>query len=45
MRFFSFWVLPVISGVVWLGMLLSMLLYWIVHTDRQRYSSMADRQS
>ncbi|KAL9941973.1 hypothetical protein D7B24_001021 [Verticillium nonalfalfae] len=45
MKIFSFWVLPVISGVVWLGMLLSMLLYWIIHTDRQRYSSMADRQS
>ncbi|CRK32375.1 hypothetical protein BN1708_005764 [Verticillium longisporum] len=47
MRIFSFWVqvLPVISGVVWLAMLLSMLLYWIIHTDRQRYSSMADRQS
>ncbi|KAM0335733.1 hypothetical protein ACHAQA_000783 [Verticillium albo-atrum] len=45
MKFFSFWVLPLISGIVWLGMLLSMLLYWIVSTDRRRYSSMADTQT
>lgn len=32
--------LPVISALVWLGMLLGMLLHWIVDTDRRIYPSM-----
>lgn len=41
----SYWWLPVISGLVWLGMLLGMLLHWIIDTDRRRYPSMSDGQS
>ncbi|KAF7555521.1 hypothetical protein G7046_g6539 [Stylonectria norvegica] len=39
--FFSYWVLPIISGLVWLGMLLGMLLHWIIDTHREHYASMA----
>lgn len=37
--------LPVVSGIVWLGMLLAMLLYWIYQTDRRIYPSMTNNQS
>ncbi|KJK77946.1 hypothetical protein H634G_06913 [Metarhizium anisopliae BRIP 53293] len=37
---FSYWLLPVFSSLVWLGMLLGMLLHWIVDTDRRIYPSM-----
>lgn len=37
--------LPVVSGIVWLGMLLAMLLYWIYQTNRRIYPSMAEGQT
>ncbi|KAH6987340.1 Frag1/DRAM/Sfk1 [Ilyonectria sp. MPI-CAGE-AT-0026] len=37
----SYWVLPIISGLVWLGMLLGMLLSWIIDEHGRRYSTMA----
>lgn len=45
MRLISYWLLPVISGVMWLVMLLVMLLYWIYGTDEERYSSMSEHQT
>lgn len=41
----SYWWLPVISGLVWLGMLLGMLLDWIIHENRAHYPSMSENQS
>ncbi|CAM1508488.1 Fc.00g053360.m01.CDS01 [Cosmosporella sp. VM-42] len=41
----SYWVLPIISGLVWLGMLLGMLLHWIINDDSEHYTSMADTAS
>ncbi|KHN95392.1 Frag1/DRAM/Sfk1 [Metarhizium album ARSEF 1941] len=38
--FFSYWLLPVVSSLVWLGMLLGMLLHWIVDTHRRIYPTM-----
>ncbi|GAO17018.1 hypothetical protein UVI_02022070 [Ustilaginoidea virens] len=43
--FLSYWLLPVFSSLVWLGMLLGMLLHWIVNTHRRRYPSMAANAS
>ena len=37
--------LPVVSGVVWLAMLLTMLLYWIIHTHSEAYPSFRRNQS
>jgi Frag1/DRAM/Sfk1 family protein len=37
--------LPVVSGIMWLAMLMAMLLYWIYQTDRTIYPSMADNQT
>ncbi|KJZ75550.1 hypothetical protein HIM_05013 [Hirsutella minnesotensis 3608] len=36
----SYWVIPVFSSLVWLGMLLGMLLHWIIDTHRRHYPSM-----
>ncbi|TWU77526.1 hypothetical protein ED733_007360 [Metarhizium rileyi] len=36
----SYWLLPVASSLVWLGMLLGLLLHWIIDTDRRVYPSM-----
>lgn len=41
----SFWWLPILSGFIWLGMLLGMLLYWIVGTDSVRYPAIPEEQS
>ncbi|KAL7892283.1 Frag1/DRAM/Sfk1 family domain-containing protein [Trichoderma sp. SZMC 28014] len=38
--FFSYWMLPVISSLVWCGMLLGLLLYWVVNTHAEHYSYM-----
>ncbi|KAH6606334.1 fk506 suppressor sfk1 [Trichoderma cornu-damae] len=35
--FVSYWMLPVLSSLVWLGMLLGLFLYWIVDTDSEHY--------
>lgn len=45
MRIFSYWMLPVISGIVWLAMLLAMLLYWIIHLNREILPSMSSNQT
>ncbi|KAK3181065.1 hypothetical protein K4F52_007606 [Lecanicillium sp. MT-2017a] len=36
----SYWWLPIISGLVWLGMLLGMLLHWVVDKNKQPYGFM-----
>ncbi|KAK3956492.1 Frag1/DRAM/Sfk1 family-domain-containing protein [Pseudoneurospora amorphoporcata] len=41
----SYWIFPIISGVVWLGTLLGLLIYWCVNEDRRHYSSMDSRQT
>jgi hypothetical protein len=38
-------VFPIIAGVVWLGTLLGLLLYWAIATHGMRYSSMAGTQN
>lgn len=40
----SWWVYPIIAGIVWLATLLGLLLYWIIPGDRRHYSSMAESQ-
>ncbi|KAK1594813.1 Frag1/DRAM/Sfk1 family protein [Colletotrichum navitas] len=45
MRILSYWIFPIISGLVWLGMLLGMLLYWIIDTNRVVYPSMTPPQT
>ncbi|OTA61110.1 hypothetical protein K449DRAFT_351826 [Hypoxylon sp. EC38] len=45
MRYISYWVLPVISGLMWLATLLGLLLHWIVDTHRVRYASMNENQT
>jgi hypothetical protein len=35
---------PVLSGLMWLGTLLGLLLHWILDTKRTHYSSMGDTQ-
>lgn len=41
----SYWIFPVLSGLVWLGMLLGMLLGWIIVEHKVHYSSMYDGQT
>ncbi|KAJ6438675.1 tyrosine kinase protein [Purpureocillium lavendulum] len=43
--YFSYWMIPVFSSLVWLGMLLGLLLHWIVDTHRRVYPSMNDGQT
>ncbi|KAI5461099.1 Frag1/DRAM/Sfk1 family-domain-containing protein [Mariannaea sp. PMI_226] len=38
----SYWVLPIISGLVWLGMLLGLLLWWIVQDHSRRLPTMSE---
>ncbi|KAF6827426.1 frag1 dram sfk1 family protein [Colletotrichum plurivorum] len=45
MKILSYWVFPIISGLMWLSMLLGMLLYWIIDTDRMIYPSMSSPQT
>lgn len=40
----SYWVLPIISGTVWLGTLLGLLLHWIIGTNQMFYPSMSPGQ-
>ncbi|KXX75158.1 Protein sfk1 [Madurella mycetomatis] len=40
----SYWVFPIIGGVVWLGTLLGLLLYWLLDADRAHYASMVETQ-
>ncbi|KAJ2902981.1 hypothetical protein MKZ38_010565 [Zalerion maritima] len=41
-KYFSYWVLPVFSALVWIGTLLGLLLHWLVDTSREHYPSMSD---
>ncbi|KAL2146531.1 hypothetical protein VTI28DRAFT_3712 [Corynascus sepedonium] len=41
----SYWVTPILGGIVWLATLLALLLYWIVHEHRPHYSSMDPAQN
>ncbi|XXH00295.1 hypothetical protein Hte_006637 [Hypoxylon texense] len=45
MWFLSYWIFPLISGLMWLATLLGLLLYWIVDTHRIHYASMGDGQT
>lgn len=38
----SYWVLPVVSGLVWLAMLLGMLLWWIVDDHSRHLPTMSE---
>jgi len=38
----SYWIFPVVSGLVWLGMLLGMLLWWIVNDHSRHLPTMSD---
>ncbi|PHH73326.1 hypothetical protein CDD82_5540 [Ophiocordyceps australis] len=38
--FISYWLIPLFSSLVWLGMLLGMLLHWIIDTHRRHYPEM-----
>lgn len=40
-----FQIFPIISGVVWLGTLLGLLIYWCTNENRRHYSSMDERQT
>ncbi|KAI0379932.1 Frag1/DRAM/Sfk1 family-domain-containing protein [Hypomontagnella monticulosa] len=44
MRFLSYWIFPIISGLMWLATLLGLLLHWIVDTHRTKYASMQGDQ-
>lgn len=45
MRLISYWNLPLISGLVWLGTILGLLLHWIVDKNGKRYDSMERHQT
>ncbi|KAL2025054.1 hypothetical protein VTK56DRAFT_56 [Thermocarpiscus australiensis] len=40
----SYWVFPILSGAVWLGTLLGLLLHWIIDVDKRHYASMSPNQ-
>ncbi|CAG9974656.1 unnamed protein product [Clonostachys byssicola] len=39
----SFWVFPLLSSLVWMGMLLGMLLSWVIEDKYRHYDTMASR--
>ncbi|KAI3392880.1 hypothetical protein diail_5013 [Diaporthe ilicicola] len=41
----SYWVFPIISGLVWLGTLLGLLLHWVIDTHYTVYPSMSNGQT
>lgn len=41
----SYWVFPILAGVIWLGTLLGLLLFWVVDDHKIHYASEADSQS
>ncbi|KAK4127560.1 hypothetical protein N657DRAFT_631358 [Parathielavia appendiculata] len=41
----SYWLAPILAGLIWLATLLALLLYWIVSEDRTHYSSMSEGQT
>ncbi|RDA86548.1 hypothetical protein CP532_1903 [Ophiocordyceps camponoti-leonardi (nom. inval.)] len=40
-RYISYWMLPLFSSLVWLGMLLGMLLWWTIDDDSRHLPSMS----
>ncbi|KAI1391183.1 Frag1/DRAM/Sfk1 family-domain-containing protein [Hypoxylon trugodes] len=45
MRYLSYWIFPIISGLMWLGTLLGLLIHWNVDTHRVKYASMQGNQT
>ncbi|KAI2643664.1 hypothetical protein GGS21DRAFT_497565 [Xylaria nigripes] len=45
MQFVHYWIIPVISGLVWLATLLALFLYWVVNTHETIYPSMESGQT
>ncbi|KAI0430828.1 hypothetical protein F5Y09DRAFT_306617 [Xylaria sp. FL1042] len=45
MPFVSYWILPIISGLVWLGTLLGLFLHWVIDTHKRLYSSEQGNQT
>ncbi|KAI0201299.1 Frag1/DRAM/Sfk1 family-domain-containing protein [Astrocystis sublimbata] len=45
MAFVSYWVFPIISGLVWLGTLLGLFLHWYIDTHKRIYPSMQPGQT
>jgi len=41
----SYWVAPILGGLVWLATILALLLYWIIDAHKTHYVSMADAQT
>jgi hypothetical protein len=39
-----YWIIPIISGFVWLGMLLGMLLWWLVDKNSEHLTPMKQEQ-
>jgi uncharacterized Tic20 family protein len=44
MALLSYWILPIISGVVWLATILGLLIYWTTDEDKTHYADMAADQ-
>ncbi|KAI8951387.1 Frag1/DRAM/Sfk1 family-domain-containing protein [Xylaria longipes] len=40
MPFVSYWIFPILSGVIWLGTLLGLFLHWVIDTHERVYPSM-----
>ncbi|KAI0810702.1 hypothetical protein GGR55DRAFT_122763 [Xylaria sp. FL0064] len=45
MPFVSYWILPVISSLVWLATLLGLFLHWVVDTNERLYASEQPNQT
>ncbi|KAI1131982.1 Frag1/DRAM/Sfk1 family-domain-containing protein [Nemania abortiva] len=45
MAFVSYWIFPIISGLVWLATLLGLFLHWVIDTHKKRYPSMEPGQN
>ncbi|KAI0408184.1 Frag1/DRAM/Sfk1 family-domain-containing protein [Xylaria palmicola] len=45
MRFVSYWLFPIFSGLIWLGTLLGLFLHWVIDTHKRRYPSMEPNQT
>ncbi|KAI1818057.1 hypothetical protein GGS20DRAFT_529608 [Poronia punctata] len=44
MKFVSYWIFPVLSGIIWLGTLLGLFLHWVIDTNKIKYASMQGDQ-
>ncbi|KAI0490711.1 Frag1/DRAM/Sfk1 family-domain-containing protein [Xylaria cf. heliscus] len=45
MAFVSYWIFPIVSGLVWLGTLLGLFLHWVIDTHKRVYPSMEEGQT